>query len=129
MPSIIGQVRRNAGSYCGYALACLDHKGTNITIAPLILYICLTRFHQGLHVKCLFAVCYKPSLCYFTLLEHQVKNFICSLALTRYVELFLKSSGKPRGNECLSRLERVNRLGSRRAPPHYMETDAVAVCP
>ncbi|XP_028401703.1 unconventional myosin-VIIa-like [Dendronephthya gigantea] len=48
-----------------------------------------------------------------------------SLALTRYVELFLKSSGKPRGNECLSRLERVNRLGARRAPPHYMETEAV----
>ncbi|CAB4001625.1 unconventional myosin-VIIa-like [Paramuricea clavata] len=48
-----------------------------------------------------------------------------SMALTRHVELFLKSSGKPRSNECYSRLERVAQLGSRRAPPHYMETDAV----
>ena len=53
--------------------------------------------------------------------------FIYSLALTRHVELFLKSSGKPRSNECLSRLERVAKLGARRAPPHYMETDAVVV--
>jgi hypothetical protein len=49
------------------------------------------------------------------------------MALTRHVELFLKSSGKQRSNECYSRLERVAQLGSRRAPPHYMETDAVVV--
>ena len=52
---------------------------------------------------------------------------IYSLALTRHVELFLKSSGKPRSTECYSRMERVAQLGARRAPPHYMETDAVTV--